>query len=100
MAIAAACTPIPAAMSHLRPIRSDSAPVASCPAPQTAGYRAARTPIWLTVRPWLAYRIGNRPQATPSLRLLTMPAWQAADRAGSEKLVSQATWPVVRCPPR
>ncbi len=98
--IAAAWTSIPATMSHFRPIRSDSAPVASCPAPQMAGYRAARTPIWAMVRPWRANRIGNRPQATPSLRLLTMPAWQAADRAGSEKLVSQATWRVVRCPPR
>src|SRR5215813_10597741 len=33
----AACTPRPAAISHLRPMRSDSAPVTSCPAPQTAG---------------------------------------------------------------
>ena len=32
-------------------------------------------------RPAVANRIGNRPQARPSLRLLTMPAWLAADRA-------------------
>ena len=37
-------------LGYSRPIRSDSAPVASCPAPQTAGYRTARMPIWLTVR--------------------------------------------------
>src|SRR5260370_14486016 len=84
--IAAACTPMPAAMSHLRPARSDSAPVPSCPAPQTAGYRAARMPIWLTVRPWRADRMGDKPPATPSFRLLTMPAWQAADRDGAEEL--------------
>src|SRR5207247_7475850 len=42
--IAVACTSMPVAMSHLRPIWSESAPVASCPAPQTAGYRAASTP--------------------------------------------------------
>ncbi len=28
---------VPAAISHLRPIRSDSAPVPTCPAPQRAG---------------------------------------------------------------
>ena len=42
----------------------------------------------------------EQPQARPSLRLLTMPAWQAEDSAGSRKLVSHATWRVVRCPPR
>src|SRR5579884_4008345 len=31
------------------------------------------------------------PQATPSLRLLTMPAWLAADRARSRKLVRAKT---------
>src|SRR5258708_29645010 len=38
------------------------------------------------------------PQASASLRLLTMPAWQAADRALSRTLVIQATWPVVSSP--
>ena len=40
-----------------------------------------------TESPAVANRIGNRPQARPSLRLLTSPAWLAADRAGSRKLV-------------
>ena len=40
-----------------------------------------------TPRPEVANRIGYRPQARPSLRLLTSPAWLAADRAFSRKLV-------------
>ena len=48
----------------------------------------------------VANSTGNRPQATPSLRLVTIPAWLAADSARSEKLVSQATCPVRRCPVR
>jgi hypothetical protein len=33
----AAWTVIPVTMNHLRPHRSEAAPVKSCPAPQTAG---------------------------------------------------------------
>ena len=37
--------------------------------------------------PVVANRIGNRPQDSPKLRLLTRPAWLAEDSAGSVKLV-------------
>ena len=40
-----------------------------------------------TPRPEVANRIGYRPQARPSLRLLTSPAWLAADSAFSRKEV-------------
>ena len=46
--------------------------------------------------PAAANRIGNRPQARPSLRLFTRPAWLAEDSAGSRKLVSGEHLPV-RC---
>jgi len=45
----------------------------------------------LTGRPWRAKNRGKMPQARPSLRLLTMPAWLAADSAFSLKLVSTST---------
>ena len=49
-----------------------------------------------TLRPASAKKIGNRPQARPSLRLLTSPAWLHDDSAFSVKLVSRKTSPVVR----
>jgi hypothetical protein len=49
----------------------------------SVGIRAAAT---FRVIPERLRLIGKTPQATPSLRLLTMPAWQAADSAGSEKM--------------
>src|SRR5512138_3536618 len=76
---ATAWSHMPAAIIHLRPHRSDRAPVTSCPTPQTAGYSAARTPILLTDMPTDANRIGKRPHARPSLRLFTRPAWLADD---------------------
>src|SRR6266542_4224041 len=39
----------------------------------------------------LAKNSGKMPQARPSLRLLTRPAWLQADRARSRKLVSRKT---------
>ena len=36
-AIASACIHMPQAISHFRPIRSESAPVTSCPTPHIAG---------------------------------------------------------------
>ena len=47
-----------------------------------------------TESPAAANRIGNRPQARPSLRLLTSPAWLADDSAGSRKLVWSEHLPV------
>src|SRR5438445_13817990 len=44
-----------------------------------------------TARPPLAKSTGNNPHATPSLRLLTKPAWLHADRLRSAKLVSTNT---------
>ena len=40
-----------------------------------------------TGMPVVANRIGNSPQDSPKLRLLTSPAWLAEDSAGSVKLV-------------
>src|SRR6478609_9807452 len=77
-----ACTHMPVAISHLRPHRSDRAPVASWPTPHTAGYSAASTPMRPTDSPAAANSTGNSPQARPSLRLFTNPAWLAEDRAG------------------
>ena len=78
-------------MSHLRPTRSDQAPVTSWPRPHTAGYTAARIPIRATERPAVAKKMGSSPQAMPSLRLFTSPAWLAADSDGSRYVVSANT---------
>src|SRR4029453_13674628 len=69
----------------------DSGPVTSWPRPHTAGYSAASRPTWATGRPPRTYSRGSSPQARPSLRLLTSPAWLQADRAGSRRLVSVST---------
>jgi len=63
---------------------------------QTAGYRKTSTPMRAMPRPDVANRIGYRPQARPSLRLLTSPAWLAADSAGSLTLVRAKIWRPVR----
>ena len=44
-----------------------------------------------TERPARAKKSGKMPQASPSLRLLTNPAWLAAESAFSFTLVSQNT---------
>ena len=54
----------------------------------------------VTDSPAAANRTGNRPQARPSLRLLTSPAWLAADSAGSRRLVCAKTCRSVRSPCR
>ncbi len=71
---AAACTIIPATISGLRPITSDSWPVTSCPAPHSSGYRPLISPIAASPRPREANSNGNTPQVRPSLRLFTNPA--------------------------
>src|SRR5215472_5071191 len=93
--MAAAWTNIPAVISCLRPTRSDHHPVSSCPAPHTAGYSAASAPIRATDSPCAAKSSGNTPQASASLRLLTIPAQDAADSALSPADVRQAIARVV-----
>ena len=105
MPMASACSHIPPAINHFRPRRSESAPVTSCPTPHTAGYSAASTPIADTDNPPRAKNSGNSPQAMPSLRLLTIPAWLTAESARSRKLVNTNTsrverTPVTSCDPR
>src|SRR3989442_15736482 len=90
-AIAADWTHMPNTISDLRPHRSDSAPVRSCPSPHTAGYRAARTPIAPTDNPERAKNRGKAPHAKASFRLFTTPAWLHADRAGSRMVVRTKT---------
>src|SRR6185503_15780686 len=82
---------IPDAINHLRPTRSDHAPVANCTRPHVAGYTAARMPICSSVICEAANTDGNSPHAMPSLRLLTSPAWLTADRLRSLRLVRQNT---------
>ena len=48
-----------------------------------------------TDNPASANAMGNRPHASPSLRLLTSPAWLHDDSAGSRKLVRTNTSRVV-----
>ena len=89
--MASACSSMPPTISPLRPIRSDKAPVPIWAIPQTAGYTATSTPISATPRPCDAKNSGSSPQAIPSLRLLTRPACDAADRDGSPIVVRPNT---------
>jgi hypothetical protein len=57
---ATAWSSMPPVMRCLRPHRSDNAAVASCPSPQTAGYRATRVPVCPRVSPAEVKRTGNR----------------------------------------
>jgi len=50
---------------------------------------------WM-LRPAVANRIGNSPQARPSLRLLTSPAWLTEDSDLSRKLVRVNTCRLLR----
>ena len=52
---------------------------------------AARTPICPTDICAAAKTIGNRPQAIPSLRLFTSPAWLTDERFRSRAVVRQKT---------
>ena len=51
---AAAWTSMPAAISGLRPVWSESQPVASWPAPQTTRVGGGDDAIWRTLAPWAA----------------------------------------------
>src|SRR5579863_4894398 len=86
--IAIACSVNPLAMRPLRPTLSESKPVNICRTPQTNGYTAATIPIWTSEKPAAAPIIGTSPQIMPSLRLLTRPAWQHEDMAGSRNDVT------------
>src|SRR5215216_912223 len=89
---ARAWSSMPPVIRGLRPSRSERGPVNSWPRPHTAGYSAASRPTWATGRPPRTNSSGSSPQARPSLRLLTSPAWLQADRAGSRQLVATTTW--------
>ena len=55
-------------------------------------------PIFSIVSPAAAKRTGKRPQASPSLRLLTIPAWLTEDSDLSRKLVRVKISRLLKCP--
>lgn len=70
----------------LRPMRSDRAPVNSCPMPHTPGYSANRIAICAVGRSRVANSRGNSPHEGPKFRLFTSPARLAEASAGSPML--------------
>ena len=89
-AMASAWRSIPATIRRFRPIRSDSAPVPIWAIPQVAGYAPASRPICAIESPAAAWTIGSSPHAIASFRLLTRPAWLAADSERSEIVLRHA----------
>ena len=74
-----------AAISHLRPSRSDSAPGDELADAPDRWIDRGEQPICARLSPAAAKNSGKRPQAIPSLRLLTRPAWLTADRSRSRR---------------
>src|SRR5215813_12354058 len=92
-AIAAACTNIPPAISLFRPARSESQPVPSWAMPQTAGYNALNMLISDKGSPREEKYNGKSPQAMPSFKLLTSPAWHTENNDRLLQLVISKTLP-------
>jgi hypothetical protein len=77
---------MPAVMNDFRPHRSLSAPNQTWKMPQVAGYTAASTAVDCSERPLAVKSNGKSPQATPSFRLFTNPAWLTLNKVGSAQV--------------
>ena len=83
---------IPATMRHFAPTvvgPGSGKELADAPDRPDRSLRASRSARGSC--PTAAKKSGKRPQASPSLRLLTKPAWAVEERSGSVKLVRVKT---------
>ena len=102
---------IPATISGLRPSRSESAPVTSCPIPHTAGYSATRTPMLRQRQPGGGEQHREQAPGQAVVEVVDHPGlaggrhgrfgeggpgehlpWRSARRAGRAAAVRPAAW--------